>query len=130
MAKKDKADGTPIEFYIPGPGRGPKIPVPINQPNWAYKWGFNSRPGVFDLVVIGFLVTIVIGLGILLVAESMYKSPLWIIVISLSIFAILQVRSLIIKTHNTQQDIEEDDEDNAPSSKRMKKYPKHRKDYK
>ena len=129
MSKKDKTDGTPIEFYIPGPGKGSKIPVPINQPNWTYKWGFNSRPGIFDLVIIGFLVTIVIGLGIILVAESMYKSPLWIVVISLGIFAVLKIRSLIIRPNNSQQNTEED-EVIDPSSGRRKIYPKQRKDYK
>ena len=129
MSKKDKTDGTPIEFYIPGPGKGSKIPVPINQPNWIYKWGFNSRAGVFDLVIIGFLVTIVIGLGVLLVAESMYKSPLWIVVITLGIFAVLQIRSLIIRPNNSQQNTEED-EVIDPASKRRKKYPKQRQDYK
>ena len=129
MSKKDKTDGTPIEFYIPGPGKGSKIPVPINQPNWTYKWGFNSRPGIFDLVIIGFLVTIVIGLGVLLVAESMYKSPLWIVVITLGIFAILQIRSAIIRTHVYKREPDEN-ENIASPSKRRKKYPKHRKDYK
>jgi hypothetical protein len=71
----------------------------------------------------------VIGLGVLLVAESMYKSPLWIVVITLGIFAILQIRSLIIRPNNSQQNTEED-EVIDPASKRRKKYPKQRKYYK
>jgi hypothetical protein len=129
MAKKDKADGTPIEFYVPGPGKGPKVPIPINQPNWIYKQGFNSRPTIFELFFIVFLIAIVIGLTVLLVTESMYKSPLWIVVITVGIFVILQIRSLIIRAYNYEQNTEEN-ENVAPSNKRKKKYPRHRKDYK
>jgi hypothetical protein len=129
MAKKDKTDGTPIEFYIPGPGKAAKVPVPINQPNWIYKRGFESKPSIFEWLNILILLTVVTVLGIVLVVESMYESFLWIVVVALGIFVVLQVRSAIIRTFKYTQEVE-DDENIVSPTKRKKKFPKHRKNYK
>ena len=138
MAKKDKVDGTPIEFYIPPAdlgGKGSRVPIPINQPNWKYKYFGNmkSRPGYSEWLVIGIILTIAIAFGVLIITDSMHKSPLWIAVITLVVIAVLQIRSAAIKSANHTQEIE-NDEVHSPKKrerkKRKKKNPKHRKDYK
>lgn len=127
MAKKDRNDETPIEFYIPGPGRrGPKIPVPINQPNWVYKTSSNSKPGFSEWLFIGLILIFTITLAILLIAGSMFKSPVWIAVIVFGILAISLTRSAIIRTINHAQ---EDEAIDLPK-KKERKHPKRRKDYK
>jgi hypothetical protein len=131
MAKKEKRDATPIEFYIPPTitGRGPRVPIPINQPNWIYKHNRNLKPDFSEWLSIGIILTIAIAFGILLIKESVYKSPIWIVVVALGIFSIFLARSAIIRTFNHKQEIE-DDENNISPRKRKKKFPKHRKDYK
>jgi hypothetical protein len=129
MVKKDKADEAPIEFYIPGPGKGPKIPVPINQPNWIYKSNLNSKPDFSEWLSIGIILTIAIALGVLLVVTSMDKSPLWIVVAVLGIFSIFLIRSAIIRTINHKQEVV-DNENTVSPQKREKKFSKRRKDYK
>jgi hypothetical protein len=130
MAKKDKTDETPIEFYIPpssAGGKGPRVPVPINQPNWKYKY-LNSKVEYPQRLVIGNILIFVIALGIIIITKS-YKSPLWIAVITLAVIGLLQIRSAANRTAN-QTDKNESDEILSPKKKRRKKFPKHRKDYK
>ena len=60
MAKTDNDnDETPIEFEMPKWGlRGSRIPTPLNQPNWKYKYPqTNSKPDFLEKV---FIVVIVI----------------------------------------------------------------------
>ena len=129
MAKKDKKDATPIEFYIPPTptGRGSRVPIPINQPNWIYKLNGNSKPDFAEWFSIGIILTIATALAILLIVAPVNRSPLWIVVVAFGIFSIFLVRSAIIRTINHKQEIE-DDENNISPSKRKKKLPKHRKD--
>jgi hypothetical protein len=132
MAKKDKADGTPIEFYIPPSSageKGPRVPIPINQPNWKYRHNENLKPDFFEWLSIGIILTIAIALGVLLVVTPVNKSPLWIVVVAFGVFSVFLTRSAIIRTINYKQEIEEE-ENNITPSKRKKKLPKHRKDYK
>lgn len=82
MAKKNKSDNVPVEFHIPNAdlgGEGPRVPVPINQPNWKYKT--SSDPN--QLAIVGSRVALIIAivLGALLIVSRMYTSPLWIAVI-------------------------------------------------
>lgn len=130
MAKKDNKDGGPIEFYIPpssAGGKGPRVPIPINQPNWKYKY-LNSKAEYSQWLVIGNILIIAIGLGVIIITKS-YKSPLWIAVITLVVIAFLQIRSAAIRTAN-HTDKSESDEILRPKKKEKKKIPKHRKDYK
>ena len=133
MAKKDKKDATPIEFYIPPTptGRDSRVPTPINQPNWIYKLNgnSNSKPDFAEWFSIGIILTIAITLAILLIVAPVNRSPLWIVVAAFGIFSIFLVRSAIIRTINHKQEIE-DNENNISPSKRKKKFPKYRKDYK
>lgn len=131
MAKKDSKDETPIEFYIPGPGgRGSRVPVPINQPNWIYKtFSSNSKPHFSEWLVIGIMLVGVVAFAALLIIDSRYKSPLWLVVISFGILIFFSTRSAIIRTLSHKQK-DEKDEDIKTQNKREKKRNKHRKDYK
>jgi hypothetical protein len=134
MAKKDNKDSVPIEFYIPPTitGRGPRVPVPINQPNWIYKHtrNLNSKPDFSEWLSIGIILIIAIALGILLLIVPMNNSPLWIVVVAFGVFSIFLLRSAIIRTFNHKQEIDGNDENNISPNKRKNKLPKHRKDYK
>jgi hypothetical protein len=132
MAKKDKKDATPIEFYIPpssAGGKGPRIPVPINQPNWKYKYpgNLNSKAGYSKWQVIGNILILAIALGVIIITKS-YQSPLWIAVITLVVIALLQIRSAAIQTSNHAD--KNESTEIFSSKKKQKKLPKHRKDYK
>ena len=135
MAKKDKTNSTPIEFYIPPTttGRGSRVPIPINQPNWIYKYNsnLNSKPGFSEWLGIGIILTIAIVLVTLLIifASPMDNLPLWIVVVAFGIFSIFLVGSTIIRTIKYSQETEEEDNNESPR-RRKKKLPKHRKDYK
>ncbi len=123
MAKKgNKKDGTPIEFYIPTAslgGKGPRVPVPINQPNWKYKTNFNHS----ELVIAGFFMLMAIALGILLIVSRLYASPLWLVVIMLGIIAIIAFRSAkTLEFQNTENE--------THSKRKDKKRSERRKDYK
>jgi hypothetical protein len=132
MAKKDKKDATPIEFYIPpssAGGKGPRIPIPINQPNWKYKYpgNLNSKTGYSKWQVIGNILILAIALGVIIITKS-YQSPLWIAVITLVVIALLQIRSAAIQTSNHAD--KNESTEIFSSKKKQKKLPKHRKDYK
>lgn len=135
MAKKDKTDSTPIEFYIPPTttGRGSRVPIPINQPNWIYKYNsnLNSKPGFSEWLGIGIILTIAIVLGTLLIifVSPMNNLPLWIVMVAFEIFSLFLVCSAIIRTTKYSQETEEEENNDSPR-KRKKKFPKHRKDYK
>jgi beta-lactamase regulating signal transducer with metallopeptidase domain len=135
MAKKDKIDDTPIEFYIPPTttGRGPRLPIPINQPNWIYKYhtNLNSKPALSEWLGIRIILTIAIVLGALLIVfiSPLDNLMLWVVVIAFGIFSIFLVRSAIIRTIKYSQEAEEE-ENNVSPRKLKKKLPKHRKDYK
>ncbi|MBC7875606.1 MAG: hypothetical protein H7Y59_00430 [Anaerolineales bacterium] len=126
MAKKDNKDSTPIEFYIPPTnlgGRGPRVPIPINQPNWKYKTG--SNPYDLQMAVAKICLVAAIALSILIFVSRLYTSPLWIAVIVLGTIAFISVRSA--KTSEFQNT--ENDESNHPAKRKAKKRIKHRKDY-
>jgi hypothetical protein len=130
MAKKDKIDGTPIEFYIPpssAGGKGPRVPTPINQPNWKYKY-LNSKAEYSQRLIIGNILIIAIALGIIIITKS-YKSPLWIAITILVVIAFLQIRSAATRTAN-HTDKSESSEILSSKKKQKKKTPNHRKDYK
>ena len=129
MAKKDQTNGTPIAFQIPpSGGKGPRIPTPTNQPNWIYGYKRNlyAKQVLSDWIAIGVVTTAAIALGTLLVVSSMYRSPLWVVVIimgAISLFSIYFAFSRII-THKPET------ENNNSQRTRKKKLPKTRKDYK
>ncbi len=61
MAKTDNDnDETPIEFEMPKWGlRGSRIPTPLNQPNWKYKYPqTNSKPDFLEKVFIAVIVIV------------------------------------------------------------------------
>ena len=126
MAKKNKVDGTPIEFYIPGPGKRDKVPIPINQPNWMYKTSSKSKPTFIEWFAIAVIIIIPIGISILLIASSMYKSPLWMAVIAFGIYSILLIGSAISRLSN---DSPKDENVFTPKAKETK-LPKRPKNYK
>ena len=129
MAKKDNKDSTPIEFYIPpssAGGKGPRVPIPINQPNWKYKY-LNSKGEYSRSLVIGNILIFAIALGVIIITKS-YNSPLWIAVITLVVIAFLQIRSASARTVNNT-DKNENTEIFNIKKKRKKKLLKHRKDY-
>jgi hypothetical protein len=133
MAKKDKADGIPIDFYVPpssAGGKGPRVPIPINQPNWKYKYSgnTNSKTDHSQWLVIGNLLIVAIAFGVIIITKS-YKLPLWIAVITLVVIAFLQIRSAAFRTTN-HSDKSKGDEILNPKKKQKKKFSKRRKDYK
>lgn len=127
MAKKDNKDSTPIEFYIPPAGlggKGPRVPIPINQPNWKYKTTSQTKDSYLSIARIFFVLAI--ALSFLIIGSHLYTSPLWIVVIALLIIAFIYANSA--KTSEFQNT--ENDEINPPSKRKAKKRIKHRKDYK
>lgn len=126
MAKRDNnTDGTPIEFYIPGPGKGSKIPVPINQPHWKYKYN-RSKPSAIEWVLISILALFFLVLGIISLYSThltFYTGILFVILLFLSLG---QLYNLITRHRNYS---EETPIPEKPERKKKKK-PKHRKDYK
>ena len=126
MSKKDNADETPIEFYIPGPGKRPKIPIPINQPNWVYQKSAAMKPTALEWMFIGIELLFIIALVFLLIASSMYKSALWGVVFILVVIAALHIRSALIRVAAPPK--EEDEVSNFKKDEK-KKIPKRRKDY-
>jgi hypothetical protein len=132
MAKKDKTDSTPIEFYIPPAdlgGKGARVPIPINQPNWRYKLNSTSRYSA-SIVTKAFLI-IAIALSVLLIVSQLYTSPLWIGVIIFGIISFISARSeKILESQNAEKQGTENDENATSPNKKHKKHPKHRKDYK
>jgi hypothetical protein len=96
MVKKKKNYNTPIEFNVSDSefgGRGPRVPTPINQPNWEYLY-IKSKPSVFEWFFAIILWAGIILLAILLVSESIYTEPPWLIVIIFGIPAILMTISI------------------------------------
>ena len=132
MAKKDKTNSTPIEFYIPPAdlgGKGSRVPIPINQPNWRYK--FNSTSRNSGLIVTRTFLIIAIVLCVLLIVSKLYASPLWIVVIIFGIISFISARSeKTLESQNAENHRAENDENDTPPNKKHKKHPKRRKDYK
>lgn len=123
MAKKDN-DQTPIQFSDPQGTKGPRIPIPVNQRSWIHKGKASSKSsaGIWGVLFIP------IVLSILLISESMYDSPLWLLVI-------LFVAGTILYAHSTANGNSDEMQDNNESNlnrpkKKEKKIPKHRKNYK
>ncbi len=84
MAKKDQTNGTPIEFQIPSAGgKGPRVPIPINQRKWKYKSGNMARLtlGEWAVAIVAFFV--MLGVGFLLSVES------WALTVALWVVALI-----------------------------------------
>jgi len=132
MAKKDD-NNDPIEFRVSYGSYNKRdwAPTPINKPNWIYKRYSRTRVDFFEWSIIGILLFVAIMLGIFLIANSMFTSPLWIVVIVMGIPVILVIRSAVASTVNHRSKTENEENQNTTSPrKREKKLPKHRKDYK
>ena len=134
MAKKDKVDGTPIEFYIPPSGAGlrrtgPRVPIPINQPHWKYKKYAQTRPTIVEWILMIFFALMIFTMGVLVLFSHNPAPVKWIfsiglISVSAGIFNHLLMRE---KSHRANDD--ESQEEKLPR-KKAKKQPRHRKDYK
>ena len=126
MTKKDNNDSTPIEFYIPpsNHGKGPRLPVPINQPNWVYKT--NTYSNHAELTIARICVVIAIALGILLIASRLYTSPLWIGVVVFGVISFIFFRAA--KTSGLQ--ITKNEKNFAHPKRKDRKKLRRRKDYK
>jgi Flp pilus assembly protein TadB len=98
MAKKKKRHDTPIDFRISDSeygGKGPKVPIPINQPNWEYKFsGTDAKPRAYELVLATVLLLAAIALAIFLISESVYTLSPWLIVIFFAGIAIISINSI------------------------------------
>lgn len=131
MAKKEnRQDETPIAFHVPGPGgRGSKVPIPINQPNWKYRYYSTSKPGALEWLSIGFTI-IIITVSILALYTRVDRIPiLWIIIIPLGLFPIFLIASAILRIFYHSEKSKED-EPSKSTQKREKKQPKRPKNYK
>lgn len=132
MAKRNNnVDQTPIDFSVSSSltGRGPRIPIPINQPNWKYKTtSTKGMPGVFEWIAIVLIITVVITSIIALITKIESSPLIWIVVVALSAFLMYAIYSTI-KRVITYSKIEDNETDKS-SQKRMKKPLKRRKDYK
>ena len=127
MSKRDNnTDGTPIEFYIPGPGKGSKIPVPINQPNWKYKHN-RSKPSVIEWILVSFSVLLFLVIGFVGLYSTHLTSYIGIFFIILLFLSLGQLYNLITRHRNNYS---EETFMHEKPEKRKKKQPKHRKDYK
>ena len=126
MAKRDNnTDGTPIEFYVPGPGKGSKIPIPINQPHWKYKYS-RSKPSAIEWVLTSFFALLFLVIGFV----SLYSTHLtFYIAILFIILLFLSLGQLYNLTTRHRNYSEETAIPEKPEGKKKKK-PKHRKDYK
>lgn len=131
MAKKDSVnDEAPIEFYIPGPGGGrSKIPTPINQPNWKYTYYSTTRPDLYEWLMIGFVLVIVIASILALYTVTDSLPILWVIIVPLGIFPILLIYSALNRhfNHSLNSNLGEEEKINR---KKKKKHPKRPKNYK
>ena len=136
MAKKKNQNSIPIKFQEPTSslgGKGPRVPTPINQPHWKYKFSGNaeSKPGYSEWAVIGTILLFAFAFGVLFISQSMRKSPIWIVAAILGIIVIFQIRSAARKTANHEQEIEGNETHKPDERERKKKRkPKHRKNYK
>ncbi|MEN9561805.1 MAG: hypothetical protein RIR73_49 [Chloroflexota bacterium] len=130
MAKKDNAnDGTPIEFYVPGPGGGrSKIPIPINQPNWKYKYVSTTKPDIYEWLMISFVLVIVVASILALHTVTDRLPVLWVIIIPLGIFPIFLIYSALNRQFNHSSNSILGQE--KVIRKKKKKYPKRPKNYK
>ncbi len=90
MAKKDQTNRTPIEFQIPSAGgKGPRVPIPINQGKWKYKSGNMARPTPGEWMAATLFFFIMVGVGFLLSIES------WALTIAIWVVALIMPISFI-----------------------------------
>ena len=132
MAKKDNNDETPIEFDIPKWGtRGPRIPSPVNQPNWKYKYPVtNSKPGISEKVFIATVAIIEFFLVIKLLQFENLQLSFYIFTVFWSLFTLISlIRYVHRESHSNKYD-ESIDNTIPPKKSKEKKIPKRRKDFK
>lgn len=131
MAKRDdNIDPTPIEFRISNSatGRGPRIPVPINQPHWKYKKYKQTRPTIVEWILVIFFALTMLTIGILIWFTSNAAPVKWIFSITLISSSVGIVYHLLWR--ETSQRSNDDLQEEKQPRKREKKQPKYRKDYK
>ena len=134
MAKRNnKRDETPIEFHIPSMEKLPRAPVPINQPNWVYKFVNKVEPtpvNIFAQAVFSLLFVAMIGFVFFTLLQYLEswnaKATLLIFV-----FAALYIWGLlVIRSFNLYRQFRDKRTEIMPEGKiKKKKLPKRRKDF-
>lgn len=134
MAKRNnKRDETPIEFHIPSLGELPRAPIPINQPNWVYRFFTKIEPTpvniftqfVFTLLFLGMIGFIFFAL--LEYLQSWYAKTILLILLlaALYIWGLLAIWSF-----NLYRQFKNKQTETVPERKsKKKKQPKRRKDF-
>jgi hypothetical protein len=123
MAKKDNNDETPIKFYIPGPGRRSRAPIPINQPHWIYKPQSNIFEWLMAYLLVVFGGATFAG-NVINWTESI---PLLLLSTCAFLIGFAQILSLIRRNRKLTSDTEKDV---STKKSKEKKLPKRRKDFK
>lgn len=133
MAKSDNDnDETPIEFEMPKWGtRGSRIPTPINQPNWKYKYPqTNSKPNLLEKVFIALVVMVEAFLLFKLFEFKNFQPSFYVFTAFWSLFTLISLLHFVNK-ENLSSQIDKSNNDPTPIKKQKeKKQPKRRKDFK
>lgn len=106
IPKKDNNKDTPIEFDIPKWGtKGPRIPSPINQPNWKYTNGpTKPKLGTAEISLVGLILIIEAVLIISIMRNPSADSVFFAITCIWSLFTSLAMLYLIQRlSSNTEQ---------------------------
>ena len=134
MAKRHNERGeTPIEFHIPSMGKLPRAPIPINQPNWVYKFITKIEPTpaniitqfVFTLLFLGMIGFILFAL--LEYLQSWFAKTILLILLlaALYIWGLLAIGSF-----NLYRQFKNKQTETVPERKiKKKRLPKRRKDF-
>lgn len=134
MAKRHNERGeTPIEFHIPGMGKLPRAPIPINQSNWVYKFITKIEPTpaniitqfVFTLLFLGMIGFILFAL--LEYLQSWFAKTILLILLlaALYIWGLLAIGSF-----NLYRQFKNKQTETVPEREiKKKRLPKRRKDF-
>jgi hypothetical protein len=132
VAKRNNdQDETPIIWEIPGFKKGPRPPVPLNQPHWVYKnYGF-SKPTLASIIfsfILGLLILGIVGFLFLQVwmnSQAWLARALIILLFGLGVWGFILIvmqQIFLYKSPGEDQTFEK-----KPA--RRKKLPRRRKDY-
>lgn len=132
MAKRNSnRDETPIIWELPGFKKGPRVPIPVNQPHWVYRnYGF-AKPTLITIIsslIFGLLILGIVGflfLQLWMNVEEWFARTFLIILFGLGVWGfilIMMQQIFLYKNHAGDEKVEK-----KPA--RLKKHPKRRKDY-
>ena len=133
MAKTDNDnDETPIEFEMPKWGmRGSRIPTPINQPNWKYKYPqTNSKPDFLEKIFIAVVVIVESFLLFQLFEFKDLQPTFYVFAAFWSLFTLISLLHFVYK--ESLPNLKDTNKNNLIPIKKPKekKQPKRRKDFK